>query len=493
MQKFIASLQGHPEIMIEILRQLRSEADPLFYPEKIMDCKTTEEITKLINSLPPKASRDKAALRFFLKFVAAVKKTDYFDLNRLSELFSFTLETSPLLPFLANQEERIYFPSEIIYNFKVNGEMFFVPIAAAEKRLSGNRFSDNRCLTAFPAPALPSLLRSQAQVYDDTFLALADSILPPKPRDHLQKLLYRIGYIDEEGRRYNTQFLGGNKYFNLCTRAIFSQVTDDGQPHNEPNYLFDIASKMGIVPQHIDRVEIRLVDQGAIKDISRVVIYGPDKIKRSFAVAIEKSENAGEKSDPVKDEYELFNMMRKKTPLVPSPFGFTTLPFNDYKNVSILFREFLFGIDGLKYLGRIKKDWIIDSFFYQVGLAMSTLYAETGMGTSDFKLKNLIFDYERRNLRFCDVLPISDDFDDVIEGFKNEVDEIEDFAPRSLPYFFAGILGNREKGKEFLTRARNYLYYSDTNDACFSVPIRRSIDEYIIKQGYRPNSFFRLE
>jgi hypothetical protein len=486
-ENFILALRKHPDILKCSISLLRSKADPLYFPEKLGGADQDREIEKMISLLDAEKPEEAEILRFFLRFVQAVKKTDYFDTNRLRELFSFVLDISLLGEYTSVPKDQDYLPSEVVCVYKPRGGLSIVPIYPDEKRLSGERYAHPSDASRMQDPLLLAVLKTQAPIFRENFMKQAGQILSiTAPDNHTLALLRGIRFVKDDGKSFDLQNLHSDSYFSLAARALFAPTVNDGLPHEEELYLYDIARRFQRRPEDINAVRVSFLGRGVFKNVAHVTVNEPEKPKSfQFCIGIELPERAQQGSRMCEEEFAALRDFSGQSDLIPAPYGFIKLETAALRQ-SVIFREFLAGSDAMRYFNKLVKPLKKERFFKTIGSALGKLYAATGMGSADYKLENIIFLSPRG--RFCDIAPFTDDLGEVRQGFKQIVNQV---PLQFVPHFLSGISEIGKEGVEFMARIRFNLLV-DRNDGWMADSVLKHLDNFAQSLGKDPDQFYEL-
>jgi hypothetical protein len=482
----ISILKYHHEVMRPLLEILRSKHDPSCrdeYPLKSQEKARYNEIYEKIRAIESAGNKkDSDILYFALNFVRSIKKTDYFDYNRMRQMFSMMLDFSLLRPFLKDIDAA--YPGHIMYVYRRHAPNEILPIYSIEKTVEATFYSETGDIVGIPDPSISTSLILKGLTHSAQMRKIAENVLFDlkvlKPREF--ELFEGMDFLrgDEKSKIDKESPLS---YFSMVAGALFRPVFEDGLPHNEGIYLYDIASMLGMKPDQIQSIHVKFLGEGGLKNVSFVQLFG-SSFTRSFIVGVNRRDVSEKAEGHCLSEHKVLVENLGRTPLLPRPLGFSKIKSGG-DEFGVIYKEYLIGEDALAYFAGLKNEGPIAELFHSVGLAVGRLFSETGQGSSDFKLSNMIFHQGR--IRFCDISPMTDDLWEVMNGFKQLINEVPD--QYLFRFFDAVIEGGETAGAEFLGRIRNNLRY-DQDDAWVSKTLVEQMDKFASSKGADPEEFF---
>jgi|GEM_PF-3200804 len=483
-------MKTHHRITREILELFRMNHDPVYVDERL----TRRQEKAFVKSIKDRIQRLKASgrtresfiLSFALNFVRSVEKTDYFDFNRLKELFTMVLNFGGIKPFIGGGS--FSNPEQLVYIYRRNKPVEILPIYPLEKRVDANRYSETTHIMEIPDPSLPGVLAVRGTLHGFEMRKIAEEVLhePSALSSRDFKLFEGIKYFDEFDRPHGIQDIRGWSYFPLVTSALFRPVDDDGLQHTEDLYVYDISRRLGLPPDEIQSVEVRFLGEGGLKNVSTVKLFGPS-ITRTFLVGINRREVQYRSAGHCLSEFNALLENSDKTPLIPKPYGFSVIGEGD-DAFGVLYKEYLLGEDAQRHLLGLSNPRRITDLFFQVGFSMGRMFSDLKLGSGDSKLANMIFYHD--TIRFCDICPLTDDMGEVMLGFKQLFPEVPTEVIFTL---LSGIMsGGGESAAEFLGRIRVNLE-ADSEDAWNNSVIIKKLDDFALELGISPEDLYSYE
>jgi len=477
-------MKKHGDIMRFVLSVLRKRCDESYREES--QCQQTagdddvSNMYKAAAELPPDEAR---IMKFCIDFALSVRKTDYFDFNRLKEVSSFLMNADQLKDCLDRSAS--IRPEEILYIYRRSHGIEVHPIYAAERKTRTERYSDpgeiGRVQDATMSSMMGPYVRNVRQIAAARALEIMPAVTDMSDRE--LRIFESMRFIDEDDRECNILGILPNSSFSIAAGALFSRPQEDGLPHQEHTYMEDVARVLGMSPQSIDHVSIKFLGRGGLREVSTVKVHSGG-VTNTFIAAVNRREVWDSEKGHAAEEFEALKATRGVTDLLPTPFGFTSVPLQNIK-VGVLFKEFLMGLDSEQYFGVLSKEESKFQFFRAVGMAIGQLYGRTGMGSSDFKLPNMVF--FRDAIRFCDICPLTDDMGMVMNGFIQLFGAVPDQYKTVL---VEGIMGDSLSGREFMGRIRENMLY-DNGDAWQSLSTWEDLNKIASAKGMLPEEYYR--
>ncbi|MCX5726415.1 MAG: hypothetical protein NT030_04415, partial [Candidatus Saganbacteria bacterium] len=232
--------QSEPEMVKNILTLLRKKADPAYLDEGLDPIEENKEIEKIrsaLSKMPAEDSLKSSVLAFFLQFILSIKKTDYFDHNRIREMFTLYLDPSFLKDLLDPEGKLVSFPSDILVNYKTNTPFDVSLTFLTEKKTSGRRYTETKDVSKIQDLPLIETIKRKTVLHDSAFLSIAKKIFPDvsdmssRSLELFQKIRFHHGFKD-----FGIASVLDYEYFVLASKALFHPVADDGIPHMEGIY-----------------------------------------------------------------------------------------------------------------------------------------------------------------------------------------------------------------------------------------------------------------
>lgn len=478
----LSTMKKNGPIMRAILFELRAKFDPSYTAEAVCSDGRAQgtDVEEAIAHLP---EEEIGIMRFCLDFARSVRKTDYFDVNRLKEISSFLLSADHLKRYIdAGVPIR---PEEILFIHRRSHGIELHPVYAVERKTKTERYAvpeeielvDDRPMSDIMAPYVRNVRQ----------LAVAKSleIMPfiEDMTDRELSIFEGMRFIDEDGREFNISGVRPNTYLSVTAGALFSRPAGDGSLCQEPTYMGNISKALGTRPGDIDHVSVKFLGRGGLRTISTVKVHS-GRTTSTFLAAVNRPDLRDSERGHAAEEYEAIRSVGGSTNLLPVSFGFVSVPMHRTK-VGVLFKEFLMGLDCEQYLKVLSKEKARVAFFRAVGASMGQLYADTGMGSSDFKLSNMVFFLD--NVKFCDICPLTDDMGLVKDGFIQLFCEVPGAYKTDL---VEGIIACGEPGREFMGRIRENMLY-DNEDSWQSMTTWEELNNIATAKGARPEEYYR--
>jgi len=480
----LSIMRKHGDIMRSVLSILRKRCDEYYREEsqcqQIGVIDDVEEVYAAVAELPTDEAR---VMKFCVDFALSVRKTDYFDPNRLKEISSFLMNADQLKDHLDSSVS--IRPEEVLYIYRRSHGIEVHPIYAAERKTRTERYSDPGEIGQVQDVSMSSMLGPYVRNVRQIAAARALDIMPSitDMSDRELRIFERMRFIDDGDRESNILGITPGSYFSIAAEALFSRPQEDGLDHQEPTYMEDVARVLGMSSQDIDHVSMKFLGRGGLRDVSTVKVHSGNSTK-TFIAALNRRDVRDSERGHAAEEFEVLKANRGVTDLLPAPFGFTAVPLRSNK-VGVLFKEFLMGLDSEQYFGALSKEALRTAFFRAVGSAIGQLYAQTGMGSSDFKLPNMVF--FRDAIRFCDICPLTDDMGMVMNGFIQLFGAVPDQYKTVL---VEGIMGDSLSGREFMGRIRENMLY-DNGDAWQSISTWEDLNRIAHSKNIHPEEYYK--
>lgn len=489
----VETMKSHPDIMKAVLSELRVWCDRDYKAEAEAVAEDIPDAGALVDAIGDLDGKDAAVMKFCLDFVRSVRKTDYFDANRLKEVSNFLLRCDAIKEYLDGSAE--IRPEELVYLYRRSQPLKLSPIYTLEKKTRSERFSEPLELDSIKDPVARTMIAPSSSRVKSASVDIISRLMPwvGSMTNKELSIFERMRFIDVNGRESNISGIRPQDYFSLAAGALFSRVRDDGVAHEEEKYLFDIARMQGLRPADIDRVSIKFLGEGDRRNVSTVKLYAGG-MTRTFIAAVNRTSEIDPSVGQAYKEHKALIDWSRHTGLLPGPFGFTTVPLSKFE-VGVLFKEFLRGLDAEQYASKLSRTADRLLFYRKVGNAIGGLFDATGHGSMDFKLGNMVF-YDG-SIRFCDVSPITDDLGMVLVGFAQLFGEIkqgrnggENDIFKYKTQLVEGIVDDTVSGREFMGRLRDNMYY-DNEDCWESASLLEQLDEIAKKKGKNPSEYYK--
>jgi hypothetical protein len=483
--QILAIMKKNEDIMRGLLSVLRENCDPSFSEE--IECRgcARNEADGLENAISLLPEKESLVMRFCLDFAMSVRKTDYFDNNRLKEISSFLLSTDKIKRHVDNDVP--IRPEKLLYIYRRSHGIELHPIYAAEQKTKTERYSTPEEISTVTDRPMSVVLGPHVRNARQFAAAKVLEIMPSleEMNDRELSIFASMRFIDEEGRTYNISSVPKDSYFSTVATALFSPPCEDGLPHMEPTYMEDISRVLGSSPVDIDRVSVKFLGRGGLRTVSTVKVHSGNSTS-TFLAAANRTDLRDSRRGHAAEEFEAITEASGKTGLLPAPFGFVSVPVRRAE-VGVLFKEFLMGLDCEQYLRALSKEKGKKAFFRAIGKSLGQLYAETGMGSSDYKLSNMVF--FRDGVRFCDICPFTDDMGMVMTGFSQLFAESPSVFKADL---VEGIMENGDHGREFMGRLRDNMS-CDNEDAWESSVVLNELDAIASSKGISPATYYKWQ
>lgn len=483
-------LKSNHEIMRDIIELLRSKYDPSCreeHPLKEEERNRYKEINEKIRAVESAGREGEAnVLSFALNFARAVRKTDYFDYSRLREMFTLILDFSFLRPLLG--ELAFSNPGQIVYVYRKKSPIEILPIYSIEGTVDSSRYTETKDIVGIADPPLLNVLLLRGLTHGARVRRIAEDVLhdPAMLRARDFELFEGMDFVDDEGKKMKIDRVNIGSYFSIVAGALFHPVAEDGLTHNEGIYLYDISSKLGLLPGKLQSMQVSFLGEGGLKNVSLVQLFG-ESLTRSFIVGVNRRDVRLRETGHCKSEHDILLENQGRTDLLPRPLGFSQVKGGDGL-FGVLYKEFLLGEDAQRYFVRLMKEPRKAALVSAVGNSISRLFLETGQGSSDYKLSNMIYYLDR--IRFCDISPMTDDIGEVMVGFKQLIQEIP--TENLFTLFDAVIAGGKNRGIELLARIRVNLGV-DQEDTWASEALIEQFDKFARARGENPDTFYRYD
>ena len=478
----VFTMKKNGPIMRAILSELRARFDPS-YPAEAVCGDGMAQGTGVEETIAHLPEDEAGIMRFCLDFARSVRKTDYFDVNRLKEISSFLLNADQLKSYIdAGVPIR---PEEILFIHRRSHGIELHPIYAVERKTKTERYAAPAEIALADDSSISDIMAPYVRNVRLLAAAKALEIMPfiEDMTDRELSIFEGMSFIDEDGREFNISGVRPNTYLSVTAGALFSRLAGDGSLCQEPTYMENISKGLGTSPQEIDHMSIKFLGRGGLRTISTVKIHSGGTTN-TFLAAVNRPDLRDSERGHAAEEYEAIRSVGGSTTLLPVSFGFVSVPMQRTR-IGVLFKEFLMGLDCEQYLNALSKEKGRRAFFRAIGASMGQLYAETGMGSSDFKLSNMVFFRDR--VRFCDICPLTDDMGMVKDGFIQLFDNV---PTAYRPDLVEGIIEQGDPGREFMGRIRENMLY-DNEDSWQSMTTWEDLNNIAAGKGVRPEEYYR--
>jgi len=483
--QILSIMKRNGAIMRTILSLLRKKFDPSYPAEVKCDIANKINEADLENAIANLPEDEAKIMKFCFNFVLSVRKTDYFDVNRLKEISSFILNANQLKEYI--DDSFSIRPEEILLIHRRSKGIDLHPVYAVERKTKTERYVNADEFSLSSDIPMVNIIGPYVRNVRQIVAAKALEIMPfiEELTNRELNIFEGMHFIDENGKEYNICGLHPNTYLSVTAGALFSRPSNEESHYEEPTYIENISKGFGTNPKDIDYVSVKFLGRGGQRTISTVKVHSA-RNTNTFLAAVNRMDLIDAEKGPAEEEYKTLNSFSGLTKLLPMPFGFVSVPMGKI-NIGVLFKEFLMGLDCEQYFQALRKEESKRILFRAVGKAIGQLYSDTFMGSSDFKLSNMVF--YRNNVKFCDICPFTEDMGLVKDGFIQLFDPLKTSFKSDI---IEGIISCGDRGREFLGRIRNNMLY-DQEDSWQSIATWEELNKIALAKGFHPEEYYKWE